>query len=321
MFQVEAPEPAPGPGQVLIQMKAWSLNYRDLLVMGGKYSNRLPNPLVPLSDGVGEIADCNGDVHGLKKGQRVACLFFPDWHEGNLTGEKTKRALGANDQGVLAERVVANASAVIPVPEHLSHEEAACLPCAGLTAWNALFHSHSQVQSKTVLIMGSGGVSLFGLQFAKSAGWKVAAVSRREESLDRMKTMGLDYGVCSRKTPSWGEAIRSWSQGGVDQVLELGGGATLPQSLRAVRVGGEISLIGILGGADQEFNPLPVIMKGLALRGIFVGSKDMFQQMNTAISGQGIKPVIDRVFPFSEVKEALAFLEKGNHFGKICIAH
>lgn len=308
------------PGKILLKMLAWSLNYRDLLVAGGQYGLGIPSPLVPLSDGVGEIIECNTALSGFKIGQRVALSFFPDWHDGLITATKTKKSLGGTAQGLLAEFVTCAPSEIVSIPQFLTNEEAATLPCAALTAWNALFETTTIFPEKKILTIGSGGVSIFALQFAKSAGYKVVAISRSLHHLNQLKDLGLDEGFESTNNPKWGDSIRKSAFGEVDHAIELGGASTLPQTLKATRVGGEISLIGVLGGNESVFNPLPIIMKSIRLQGIFVGSIAMFNKMNLAIEKNKIRPIIDKVFSFNDAPCAFAHMAKGNHFGKICIS-
>jgi NADPH:quinone reductase-like Zn-dependent oxidoreductase len=296
------------------------LNYRDLLVAGGQYGLGLPSPLIPISDGVGEIIESNTELGGFKIGQRVALSFFPDWNDGLITAPKTKKSLGGASQGLLAEFITCSPSEIVSVPQFLSNEEAATLPCAALTAWNALFETATNLPEKKVLTIGSGGVSVFAIQFAKSAGYKTVAISRSVQHLNQLKDLGLDEGFDSINNPKWGDTIRKSSFGEVDHAIELGGANTLPQSIKATRVGGEISLIGVLAGNESEFNPLPIIMKSIKLQGIFVGSIAMFNRMNLAIEENKIKPVIDKVFKFENAHNAFAYMAQGNHFGKICIS-
>ena len=316
----ETEKPTLQPGKLLLKMLAWSLNYRDLLVAGGQYGLGLPSPLIPMSDGVGEIVESNTELGEFKIGQRVALSFFPDWHDGLITGSKTKKSLGGTTQGLLSEFITCSPSEIVSVPQFLSNEEAATLPCAALTAWNALFETATNLLEKKILTIGSGGVSIFALQFAKSAGYKVVAISRSLQHLNQLKELGLDEGIESSSNPKWGDTIRKSSFGEVDHAIELGGASTLPQTIKATRVGGEISLIGVLGGNDSEFNPLPIIMKSIKLQGIFVGSIAMFNRMNSSIEQNKIKPVIDKVFKFENSLDAFAHMTKGNHFGKICIS-
>ncbi len=233
---------------------------------------------------------------------------------------KTKKSLGGTTQGLLSEFITCSPSEIVSVPQFLSNEEAATLPCAALTAWNALFEMGTSFPEKKILTIGSGGVSIFALQFAKSAGYKVVAISRSLQHLNQLKELGLDEGIESSSNPKWGDTIRKSAFGEVDHAIELGGASTLPQSIKATRVGGEISLIGVLAGNEAEFNLLPIIMKSIKLQGIFVGSIAMFNRMNLAIEENKIKPVVDNVFKFENAHSAFAYMAKGNHFGKICIS-
>jgi NADPH:quinone reductase-like Zn-dependent oxidoreductase len=316
----ERPDPSPGPGQVLLRMKAWSLNYRDLLVAKGMYNPKLKLPFVPLSDGVGEVIGVGAGVTRVKLGQRVAGCFMPAWIAGELTDTGARSGLGGGPEGVLAEQVVLPAEGVVTVPDHLSDEEAATLPCAAVTAWNALFAAGSLRPGQSVLVMGTGGVSLFAWQFASMAGARVILTSSSDEKLARIGKMGGAGGLINYKTTlAWEDRARELTGGvGVDHVVEVGGAGTLPKSLKAVRTGGTVSLIGILTGTG-DFNPMLVLMKQVRLQGIFVGSREMFEAMNRAIALHQLKPVVDRVFNFHEVRQALAYMESGSHFGKVCL--
>jgi NADPH:quinone reductase-like Zn-dependent oxidoreductase len=320
LFRTERPLPEPGPLQVRMHVRAMSLNYRDLLVIRGQYNARLPLPRIPLSDAAGVIDAVGPGVTRVKVGQRVCGLFMPDWTAGRLPESGPRTSLGAFVDGVLAEAVVLPEHGVVSVPPHLTDEEAATLPCAAVTAWNALVCVGHVTAGETVLIQGTGGVSLFALQFARLLGARVIGTSSSDAKLKRAKTLGLSDGVNYRTVPDWGEAVRKLADGiGVDHVVEVGGAGTMPQSLRAVRSGGAISLIGVLAGGAGEFNPTPLLMKNVRLQGIFVGSGEMFAAMNRAITFHRLQPVIDRVFPFTEAVAALRHLESGSHFGKVVI--
>ncbi len=304
-------------GQVLVECRAWSLNYRDLLVVTGAYNPRLRLPLVPLSDGAGEVRAVGPGVTRFRPGDRVATCFMQRWVEGPLTADKARSDLGGNLPGVLAEFVVLQEDGLVPIPDHLSFEEGATLPCAALTAWNALVVSGRLQAGETVLLQGTGGVSLFALQFAKLHGARVLITSRSDEKLARTKEWGADDTINYQTVPEWGK--QAWERtGGVDHVVEVGGGGTLPESLRAVRHGGHIALIGILSGTAPA-NPLPILMKGIRVQGIYVGSREMFEAMNRAITLHHLRPVIDRVFPFDQAVDALKYLQSGAHFGKVVI--
>lgn len=316
----ERPDPKPSYGQVLIKLRSLSLNYRDLMVVKGLYNPKLPLPLIPFSDGVGEVVAVGEGVTRVNIGDRVAGIFFQKWLAGELTAEKAESALGGAIEGMLAEYVVLHEDGVVRVPEHLTDEEAASLPCAAVTAWNALFTSGGLKAGDTVLIQGTGGVSIFALQFALLAGARVIATSSSDEKLERVLQLGASDGINYKQTPDWGKKVRELTAGdGVDYVVEVGGAGTLSESLRAVRYGGQISLIGVLTGGSAEINTASILMKNVKVQGIYVGSREMFEAMNCAIALHKLHPVCDRVFPFHEAPEALKYMETGSHFGKICI--
>jgi len=315
----ERPEPRPGPGQILLKMRAWSLNYRDLLVVKGQYNAKLRLPLVPLSDGAGEVVAVGAGVTRVKVGDRVCPLFMPTWLAGQVTEADAPPALGGGYDGVLAEFCVFNQDSVVAVPAHLPHEDAATLPCAAVTAWHALVTEGRVTAGDTVLVQGTGGVSLFALQFARLAGARVLATSSSDAKLARVRQLGASDGINYKSHPEWGDLAREMTGGrGVDHVVEVGGAGTIGQSLRAVRLNGHVSLIGILSGGGS-FNLVPILMKNVRVQGIFVGSREMFEAMNQAIALHQVRPVVDRVFGFGEVREALRYMESGQHFGKICI--
>jgi NADPH:quinone reductase-like Zn-dependent oxidoreductase len=315
----ERPEPKPGPGQILLKLRAWSLNYRDLLVIKGAYNPKLRLPMIPLSDGVGEVAVVGEGVTRVKPGERVAGIFMQKWLEGEVNEAAGKSALGGALPGLLSEYAVLQEDGVVQIPAHLTDEEAATLPCAAVTAWHALVTEGRISSGQTVLIQGTGGVSLFALQFARLAGARVIATSSSDQKLERVRSLGASEGINYRSTPAWEERVRELTGGvGVDHIVEVGGAGTLGKSLRAVKMGGQISLIGILAGVG-EVNPLPVLMKNVRLQGIFVGSREMFEAMNRAIVLHQLRPVVDRVFGFADIKDALRHMESGAHFGKICV--
>ncbi len=316
----ERPVPVPGVGQVLVKMKAVSVNYRDLLVVKGLYNPRLVLPLIPFSDGAGEVVAVGPDVTRVKTGDRVAGIFMQGWLAGELTEAMAGTALGGAIDGVLAEYAVLREEGVVPLPEHLSWEEGATLPCAAVTAWHAVVEQGVR-PGDTILTLGTGGVSLFALQFARMAGARVLATSRSDGKLEQALQLGASEGINATTIPEWDKEARQFTGGrGVDLVVEVGGAGTLSRSLRAVRSGGSISLIGVLTGTTGEANPLPAVMKGIRIQGIFVGSREMFERMNRAITLHGLHPVVDRIFPFAEVRDALRYMESGAHFGKIVIS-
>jgi NADPH:quinone reductase-like Zn-dependent oxidoreductase len=315
----ERPDPQPGRHEVLLRIRATALNYRDLLVVKGLYNPKLPLPRIPVSDAVGEVVAAGPEVTRVRVGQRVAGLFMPKWLEGEPSDAKGRSALGGTEDGLLAEQAVLHEDAVVTVPEHLTDEEAATLPCAGVTAWNALVTSGGVQPGDSVLVQGTGGVSIFALQFARLAGARVIATSGHDDKLRRVLGMGASDGINYKTTPKWGDKVRELTGGrGVDHVVEVGGAGTLPQSLRAVRTGGHLALIGVLSGYGQ-CDPVPILMKAVRVQGIYVGSRAMFEAMNRAIALHQLRPVVDRVFPFAQAVEAFRYLESGAHFGKVVI--
>lgn len=316
----EFPEPSPQPGQVLVRVRAASLNFRDLLVTRGHYNKHFPLPAIPLSDAAGEVVAVGPGVTRVKPGDRVAAIFMQSWLSGDLTEEAAKSALGGAMPGILAESVVLHQDGVVIIPDHLSFEEAATLPCAAVTAWHALIVEGNLKAGDTILAQGTGGVSIFALQFARLSGARVIITSSSDEKLERARQLGAAECINYRSTPDWDARARELTGGrGVDHVVEVGGAGTLSRSLRAVRLGGRISMIGVLTGGSAEVNTLPILMKNARVQGIFVGSRAMFESMNRAIALHQLRPVIDRVFPFEQAPEALRLMESGGHFGKIVI--
>ena len=316
----ELPEPTPGAGEVTVRVRAASLNFRDLLVLKGAYNSRIALPAVPLSDGAGEVSAVGPGVTRLKVGDRVAAAFMPGWVDGPPTDAKAQTALGGGGVGMLAETVVLPAEGLVAVPNHLGFEEAATLPCAGVTAWHALVTEGRIKAGDTVLVLGTGGVSMFALQFARMSGARVIVTSGSDEKLSRAKALGASDGINYKTTPDWEKAVRSLTGGeGVDHVIEVGGAGTLSRSLRSVKTGGRLSLIGVLSGGSSDVNVVPVLMKNLRVQGIFVGSVEMFGAMNRAIELHRMTPVVDSVFPLDRAAEAFRHLESGAHFGKIVI--
>lgn len=316
----ERPEPSPGYGEVLIKMRAASVNYRDVMIVKGTYNPKLPLPLIPFSDGVGEVIGVGEGVTRVKTGDRVAGIFRQKWLSGKVTKAKAQSDLGGNLDGMLAEYVVLHEDGVVHIPEHLTDEEAATLPCAGVTAWNALITTGGVAAGDTVLVQGTGGVSIFALQFAKLVGARVIATSSSDEKLERVRQLGADEGINYKQTPDWDKQVLELTAGeGVDHVVEVGGAGTLAKSLAAVRHSGHISLIGILTGGGGDINLTPILMKNVRLQGILVGSREMFEAMNRAIAFHKLRPVVDQVFPFHEAREALEYMQSGAHLGKICI--
>ena len=317
--RVELPEPQPGPGQVLVRIRATSLNYRDQMVADGRYG-KVSLPLVPLSDGAGEIAALGPGVTRWKTGDRVAGTFFQGWTSGSFRRETMGTALGGALGGMLAEYVVLSEQGVVAVPAHLDFPEAATLPCAGLTAWHALVTQGNISADQTVLLLGTGGVSLFALQFAKMHGARVIITSGSDEKLARAKAIGADETINYLAVPDWEkEVFRLTGRAGVDQVVEVGGAGTFAKSLRALAPGGQVHLIGGVSGFTSDVPLLDIIGKLAVVRGIYVGSGEMFEAMNRAVERHQLKPVVDRVFSFADAPMAYAYQQSGLHFGKVTI--
>lgn len=322
--QVELAEPKPGPGEVAVEMRAWSLNYRDLVMPQGGYVRnhkvKTDPPLVPLSDGAGEVIAVGSGVTRLQVGDRVAANFFTEWVDGDLTDEQISSALGGAADGVLAERVCLNERAWVRIPRNHSFAEAATLPCAAVTAWQALMLGGLQ-PGQSVLLLGTGGVSIFGLQIAKSAGARVIITSSSDEKLQRARQLGADDTINYRSSPEWEDDVRALTGGvGVDHVLEVGGAGTLQRSLASARVSGTVSLIGILTGRVEE-NPsvLPALFNRITIRGIYVGSRRMFEDLVRSVEVNDLRPLIDQRFGFDDVRAAYEHLQSGAHMGKVVI--
>jgi NADPH:quinone reductase-like Zn-dependent oxidoreductase len=319
---VERDEPQAAAGEVVVRFRAASLNYRDLMFVKGTYNPKARLPAVPLSDGAGEVSAIGEGVTKWRVGDRVCPIFVQGWIEGQPNLQKNRTALGAGDrEGVLREYGAFSEEALVRIPEHLSFEEAATLPCAAVTAWQALVHSGNVKAGESVLALGTGGVSLFALQFARLHGARVIITSSSDEKLARAKELGASETINYQTTPEWDKEVAVLTNKvGVDHVIEVGGTGTLSKSLNAARIGGHVALIGVLA-TGGSFNPVYVLMKGIRLQGIFVGSREMFEAMNRAIEAHQLKPVIDRTFAFDEVGDALRHMESGSHFGKIVITY
>ena len=321
LAQVIRDKPEPGATEVLVKFHAASLNYRDVMVVSGTYNPRMKLPAIPLSDGAGEVVAIGGDVTKWKVGDRVMPIFAQRWYDGETSEEKRRTSLGAGPQwdGVLREFAAFDEESVVGVPEHLSFEEAATLPCAALTAWNALVVSGNIKAGDTVLTLGTGGVSIFAVQIAKLFGARVISTSGSDEKIAKLKNLGADEMINYKTREDWDKAVLEFTErAGVDHVVEVGGAGTLAKSLNAVRLGGHVAMIGALSGAG-DFNPITVFMKAVRLQGIFVGSRKMLEDLLKAVEFAKLKPVVDRVFDFDEAAEALRHMESGSHFGKIVI--
>ena len=318
---VEETPPRPGRGQVLVRMRAASLNYRDLMVATGRFSQGgTPAGLIPMSDGAGEVAEIGPDVDRVAVGDRVAPIFMQAWLGGELQARYNVTALGGNLDGLLTEYRVLDQQGLVRIPDHLSFEEAATLPCAALTAWNALFGEQTLRPGQSVLALGTGGVSIFAVQLARLVGARAIVTSSSDAKLERAHALGATGGVNYAKNPEWQDEVLKLTDGeGADFVIEVGGAGTLQRSAQAARFGGVIAMIGS-SFAGGEVNPTPIMRRALRLRGVRIGSREMFEAMNRAIAGHGLKPVIDKTFPFADAKAAYRHLESQRHIGKVVIA-
>jgi NADPH:quinone reductase-like Zn-dependent oxidoreductase len=316
----ERPVPEPGPGEILIRVKAATLNYRDLAIVQGSYKPGHPRPYVPCSDASGEVAALGPGVTRFKVGDRVVPTYTQGWIDGRPTAEqRAERTLGVPLTGVLQDFVAVPAEDTVTAPEHLSDVEAATLPIAGLTAWSTL-QDGGVKPGDWVLVEGTGGVALFALQFAKLAGARVLALSSSEEKLKRVRDLGADATINYREVPEWGPSAKEAMDGrGADIVVETTGSA-LPQALTAAAYGGYVGVIGFVGGFEASVDVRQLIMPMARVHGIAVGSRTGFEAMNRAVAEHGLKPVVDQVFPLEDAAEAFALMERGGHFGKIAIS-
>ncbi len=314
---IELPDKPLGEFDVRVKIEAISLNYRDLLIVQGKYNPRLKLPCVIGSDASGIVEEVGSSVSRVNVGQRVVLTFATKWNSGPVTDEARQSARGADEQGVFADFVNCSEQSVVPIPDILSYEEAACLPCAGVTASMAL---QNLMPSERILIQGTGGVSLFALQYARRMeGSQIFVISSSDEKLAKAKELGADHTLNYRTNPDWEKWIRQTTDGiGVDRIVEVGGPGTMDRSLKAIRSGGQIPLIGVLAGGNS-FNPMPIIMRGITVRGIFVGPRSELEMITESYTRYPDRPVIDLRFPIGALPEALRYLETGGHFGKVVL--
>jgi NADPH:quinone reductase-like Zn-dependent oxidoreductase len=320
LVKIERPNPKPAYRQVLVKVAACSLNFRDLGIVRGTYRMPVPDKIIPLSDGAGEVVEVGAGVKRVKVGDKVAGCFFQRWAGGEASPDVHASALGGGIDGMLAEYVVLEEEGVVKIPAHLSVEDGATLPCAAVTAWHALVEHGNVIAGQIVLLQGTGGVSIFGLQLAHAMGMQVIITSSSDDKLARAKKLGANHGINYKATPDWENAAMDITGGrGVDQVVEVGGAGTLTHSFGAIRVGGKVSMIGGLSGPATELNPGLILGRRANVQGISVGSTQMFDAMNRAIAANAIKPVIDKVFGFDEVQAAYKHMASGAHFGKIVI--
>jgi NADPH:quinone reductase-like Zn-dependent oxidoreductase len=324
--KVELPMLQIAPGMVLMKVHAVSLNYRDLMMVEGRYNPKMALPRIPCSDGAGEVVAVGEGVRRVSLGDRVCGIFMQRWIDGGLTAEKSKEALGGDLDGMLAEYALLPENGVVRFPSHLTYEEAATLPCAAVTAWNALHHAGEPASpvtaGDTIVIQGTGGVSIFALQFGQLLGTRVIGTSSSEDKLARAFGLGLSAGCNYKERPDWSKWVSEVTGGkGADRVIEVGGAGTFGQSLRATRVGGLIAQIGVLSGAavSESLALTPILHKQLRVQGIHVGSRAMFEEMNAAIEKAKMRPVIDRVFDLDHAREAFVHMKSASHFGKIVI--
>jgi NADPH:quinone reductase-like Zn-dependent oxidoreductase len=315
---VERPTPVPGPGEVLVAVRAVSLNFRDLLMVKGLYNPKMRLPRIPCSDGAGEVAAVGEGVTAWKPGDRVAGIFMQNWLDGPLTPARAKGALGGDIDGTLADFIVLHENGLVAMPAHLSFAQAAALPCAAVTAWNALAAADLKPGS-TVLIQGTGGVSIFALQLARLMGMRVVGISSSGEKLERARALGLDAGLNYREQPDWERwAIDETGGEGVDLVVEVGGAGTFARSLKAIRTGGTVAQIGVLAQSDEPL-AIPLILRKLArIHGIYVGSRVDFEEMNRAVALAQLRPVVE-TFDWNETRAVLERMETGGHFGKMAV--
>lgn len=316
---VDRPEPAAlGAHDVRVSVRAVSLNYRDIIVARGAKKRAMP--IVPVSDGAGEVVAVGDRVTRVKIGDRVAASFFPTWLSGAFAAEHHANALGGSLDGMLAEQVVLAEGAWVKIPSHFSFEQAATLPCAGVTAWHALFEAATLRPGNTVLVQGTGGVSIFALQLARATGVDVIATSSAADKRARLERLGAAKTIDYRAEPKWGDAVRAAAGGrGVDLAVEVGGAGTFDQSVKALRYGGTMSLLGILAGTQGPIDTYSIFHKNIRVHGLYVGSVAMFEDLVRALEASKIEPIIDQVFPFGEARAAYEHLASGKHFGKVVI--
>ncbi|MHC4067662.1 MAG: zinc-dependent alcohol dehydrogenase family protein, partial [Planctomycetota bacterium] len=320
-LRVETLEPPlPGPGEVVVEVRAISLNYRDLMVVKGMYNPNLALPATPVSDGAGVVSAIGEEVEGVSVGDRVVSHFVSGWISGAFRGEYVKTSLGTPGPGLAADQVVLPAHAVVPIPAGYDFAQAATLPIAALTAWSALVTEGHVEAGQTVLTLGTGGVSIFAIQIAKALGAEVIVTSSSDQKLERARQVGADHTINYRSEPDWESAVLEATGGvGVDLTVETGGAGTLERSMKATRAGGMVAFLGALTGLSGGLNVAYLLMKRLHLAGIYVDSRAAFEAMNRFIEPRAIEPVIDRTFAFDEFPEALRYMEAGKHFGKIVV--
>ena len=311
--------PRPGHRQILVRVRASSINYRDLSTIENPAARALAYPRVPNSDGAGEVIATGEGVTRFAPGDRVAGCFFQSWSDGPINAAAMASAMGGAIDGMLAEEVLLNEDAAVRLPGHLSFEEGATLPCAAVTAWNCLVEQGGLTAGRTVLLLGTGGVSIFGLQIARMLGARSIVTSSSDAKLERAAGLGADATINYLETPDWQARVLEITDGrGVDVTLETGGGGTLQKSIECTRIGGTISLVGVLTGG--QVNPTPIMQKSIRLQGVYVGSRRMFEDLNAAIAHNGMRPVIDRQFEFEDARGAYHAMRAADHLGKLVVS-
>jgi NADPH:quinone reductase-like Zn-dependent oxidoreductase len=316
------PERELAAGEVRIRVHAVSLNYRDLMVARGEYLVNLDEPIIPCSDGAGEVLAVGPGVTRWQQGDRVVASFFPYWIDGVSTPEKVRHALGGDIDGMLAEEVILPQDALVKIPRKLGFIDASTMPCAGVTAWNAIFVSSNNIKpGQTVLLLGTGGVSVLGLQIAKAAGLRAMITSSSDDKLERARFLGAHDTINYMTMPEWHEEVLRLTHGiGANVVLEVGGQGTINRSLAAASMAGSVAIIGGVSGFGGEVNPTALLAGAKQLVGIFVGSRQMLEDLMRFAEVVDLKPVVDRVFPFDQAQEAYRYMESGEHFGKVVIS-
>ena len=314
-------DPNCGARQVVVRVRAVSLNARDVMMVRGEYNPRQKLPLIVASDGAGEVVQCGAEVHEWRVGDRVCPIFAGVWQSGPLTQEARRSALGGPLDGTLTEYFVADAAALVSIPEHSSWAEAACLPCAGVTAYRALVELAELQAGQWLVCLGTGGVSLSALSIGRALGMRVILTSRSAEKLAKATALGAEHGIDTSRTPAWGNAVRTLTGGeGAHHVLEVGGAETIEQSVRALRLGGSLSVIGVLSGAQPALDLRPILMQDLRIQGVFVGNRETFLRLLELVSRHQLRPQIDRVFEFEDARAAFEYAASGRQFGKVVIA-
>ncbi|NMO18088.1 NAD(P)-dependent alcohol dehydrogenase [Pyxidicoccus fallax] len=315
----ERPERTPGPRELKVKLRAVSLNYRDLAILKGTYGH-FPRPFVPVSDGVGEVVAVGSEVRRFAVGDRIIPAYVPDWVRGEPTEESTRRRLGGPLDGLLREYACVHEDAAVAAPKHLTDAEAATLPIAGVTAWHALFTRGAVRPGDTVVVQGTGGVSLFALQLARMAGARVLVTSRSPAKLERAVALGAAVGISTREEKAWEARVLELTEGrGADHVVDVAGGEGVGRSIEAVRMGGTVTLVGFLDSATARFDLTRAFRRVVRLQAVSAGSRDDLESLGRALEAQGVRPVVDRTFPFEQAPAAFEHLASGAHFGKVVI--